>query len=71
MAGGAYVTVWRAGEEPVTIDGNVAIPGRGLPRAQRGQGTEVVAMEYGGGISTLAGAGAVAVPGTPAAIECA
>lgn len=71
MAGGAYITVWRAGEEPVTIDGNVAIPGRGLLPAQRGQGTEVVVMEYGGGISTLAGAGAVAVPGTPAAIECA
>lgn len=71
MAGGAYVTIWRAGDIPVTIDGNVAIPGRGLLPEQRGHGTEVVAMEYGGGISTLAGAGSVAVPGTPAAIECA
>ncbi len=71
MAGGAYITVWRAGEDPVTIDGNVAIPGRGLLPEERGHGTELVEMEYGGGIATLAGAGSVAVPGTLAAIECA
>ncbi len=71
FAGGAYVTVWRTGEDPVTIDGNVAIPGHGLLPGQRGHGTELVEMEYGGGISTLAGPGTVAVPGSPAAIECA
>lgn len=67
LAGGAYVMVWPAGGDPVLIDGNVAVPGIGA-----GDGTPDVAvidMEYGGGVRTLAGAGSVAVPGTPAALE--
>ena len=36
LAGGAYVTIWKAGSDPVTIDGNVAIPGFGVdPGAPR------------------------------------
>ncbi|TDJ41211.1 MAG: gamma-glutamyltranspeptidase, partial [Gammaproteobacteria bacterium] len=53
MAGGAYITVWSAGSDPVTIDGNVAIPGAGLANAERGHGAVNVSMKYGGGIETL------------------
>ena len=69
LAGGAFVTVWEPGADPVTIDGNVAIPGRGLPDAARGGGASRVTINYGGGIDTLAGQGSVAVPGSLAAIE--
>ena len=69
MAGGAYITVWAAGSDPVTIDGNVAVPGAGLAHAERGHGAVGVSMEYGGGIETLVGTGSVAVPGTLAAME--
>ena len=69
LAGSAYVTVWAADSDPVTIDGNTAIPGIGLRDGERGRGATSVTMEYGGGITTLVGAGSVAVPGTVAAIE--
>jgi len=69
LAGSAFVTVWGPGSDPVTIDGNVAIPGRGLPDAQRGGGASSVTLDYGAGITTLAGSGSVAVPGSLAAIE--
>jgi len=71
LAGGAYVTVWKPGTEPVTIDGNVAVPGSGVDPAQRGKGVESVTMDYGGGITTLAGAGSIGVPGSLAAVELA
>ena len=69
LAGSAFITVWKAGSDPVTIDGNVAVPGAGLKDEQRGQGTVRVSMEYGGGIETLVGSGSVAVPGSVAALE--
>lgn len=69
LAGSAFITIWRPGEDPVTIDGNVAAPGRGIAEAERGQGAESVTLDYGGGITTLVGSGSVAVPGSLAAIE--
>lgn len=69
LAGGAYVTVWGPGLDAVTIDGNVGVPGMGLAEAERGRGAVPVAMEYGGGIETLVGAGSVGVPGSLAAVE--
>ena len=71
LAGGAYVTVWGPDTDPVTIDGNVAVPGRGLDADERGRGTDTVELDYGGGIETLVGAGSVGVPGSLAAVECA
>jgi gamma-glutamyltranspeptidase/glutathione hydrolase len=71
LAGSAFITVWPAGEDPVTIDGNVAVPGAGLSDDERGQGAFPVSMEYGGGIETLIGPGSVSVPGSLAAIELA
>jgi gamma-glutamyltranspeptidase/glutathione hydrolase len=71
LGGSAYVTIWPAGGDPVTIDGNVAVPGAGLAEAARKQGAVPVTMAYGGGIDTLVGPGSVAEPGTLAAIELA
>ena len=69
LAGGAYVTVWGPDAPPVTIDGNVAVPGAGLPESERKRGVDTVRMDYGGGIETLVGAGSVGVPGSLAAVE--
>jgi gamma-glutamyltranspeptidase/glutathione hydrolase len=69
LAGGAYVTVWAPGHDPVTFDGNHAVPGRGLPDDERGQGKVPVRLDYGGGVSTIVGPGSVAVPGALAAVE--
>ena len=66
LAGGAYLTVWPADGEPVTIDGNVAVPGLGRPPGT--PRSEAVELDYGGGIRTLVGCGPVAVPGTLAAL---
>ena len=71
LAGSAFVTVWQAGEDPVTIDGNVAVPGAGLAAAELGGGAVPVHMDYGGGIDTLIGPGSVSVPGSLAAVELA
>ena len=70
LAGSAYVSIWPPGGDPITIDGNVVIPGIGRPAATR-PATESVYMEYGGGIETLVGVASVAVPGTPAALHLA
>lgn len=69
LAGGAFVTIWNPDSDPVTIDGNVAVPGMGLAADERGGGTAGVTLDYGGGITTLAGPGSVAVPGSLAAVE--
>ena len=70
LAGSANVAVWPPGGDPITIDGNVAVPGTGLP-AGSNPSAESIHMEYGGGIGTLVGAASVAIPGTPAALHLA
>ena len=69
LAGSAYVTVWPLAGEPITIDGNTAIPGLGLAPEELGQGAHSLTLDYGGGITTLIGAGSVAVPGSLKALE--
>lgn len=69
LGGSAFITIWRADVDPVTIDGNVAVPGKGLAEDQRKHGAVEVTMNYGGGITTLVGPGSIAVPGTLAAME--
>ncbi len=69
LAGSSFITIWPQGGDPVTVDGNVAIPGAGLAAEERGQGVVSVSMEYGGGIETLIGPGSVSIPGSLAAIE--
>lgn len=70
LAGGCYATVWSPGGEPITIDGNVAVPGKG-GRGNADIRFESVHMDYGGGIETVIGGASVAVPGTLAAYELA
>ncbi len=70
LAGSAFITIWESGQKPITIDGNVAVPGAGLT-ANRDVVAESVELEYGGGVRTLVGAGSVAVPGTLAALHLA
>ena len=70
LAGSAFVTIWDAAGQPITIDGNVAVPGQGLADG-RPAIVEPVTIHYGGGIETLVGASSVAVPGTLAALHLA
>jgi gamma-glutamyltranspeptidase/glutathione hydrolase len=67
LAGGAYVTLWHPDHDPITVDGNVSVPGSGLSQNHEAF-VESVYMEYGGGIETLVGAGSVAVPGSLSAL---
>lgn len=71
LAGGAFLTVARPGADPVTIDGGVAMPGRGLPADRFGRGVEDIRMEYGGGVTATVGYGSVATPGALAAYAAA
>ena len=63
LAGGCYAAVWPAEGEPVVIDGNVEMPGRGADPELFGQGVRELVTEYGGGVTMHAGAGSVATPG--------
>lgn len=63
LGGGAFLTIWPVGGRPVTVDGGLEMPGRGLPPEAFGEGALRVEMEYAGGVSTLGGAGSVATPG--------
>ena len=63
LAGGCYVSVWPAGDEPVVVDGNVEMPGRGADPARLGHGVREIVTTYGGGVTMHAGAGSVATPG--------
>ncbi len=64
----AYVTLWRPGEAPVVIDGGIAMPGLGRPADRFGAAARPVSLDYGGGMHTLVGHGAVGVGGAIAAL---
>lgn len=63
LGAGGFVTVWPAGGNPVTIDGYMEMPGRGLEPDRFGGGGQKVWLGYGGGMETIVGAGSVATPG--------
>jgi len=65
---GAFITVWGPGEAPVVIDGGVAMPGVGRPGERFGAAGRAVALDYGGGMRTIVGYGAVGVGGAVAAL---
>ena len=67
FAGGAFIAVHPRGGTPVVIDGNVEMPGRGLPTKRFGRGVREISTDYGGGVVLHAGPGSVATPGTIAA----
>ncbi|MCZ6499428.1 MAG: gamma-glutamyltransferase [Gammaproteobacteria bacterium] len=65
LGGGAYLTIWPQDGLPVTIDGNVEMPGRdGIPPSPD---LDSVHMEYGGGVTTLVGNASIGTPGAIAA----
>lgn len=69
--GGAFVSVWPVGGDPVVIDGNVAMPGLGASGDRTGAGLHEVTSSYAGGMTTYGGYGSVAVPGMFAALDTA
>ena len=66
--GGCFINVWAPGEDPVVVDGNVEMPGRGMSEDVRGGGLIEAASSYGGGMVTYVGPGSVATPGMLAAM---
>lgn len=61
--GGCYVAVWPPDGDPVVIDANVEMPGRGADPDRFGSGLIECITTYGGGLTTYAGPGSVATPG--------
>ena len=60
--GSCFVVIWPPDDDPIVIDANAAVPGKGLDGRAAGFG-DLVWMEYGGGMHTRVGAASVAVPG--------
>lgn len=71
LGAGGFVTVWPPEGPPVTIDGYVEMPGRGLPPEAFGEGRREVSIGYGGGVDLLVGHGTVGTPGALAACSLA
>lgn len=69
LGAGGFVTVMPSGQDPVTIDGYVEMPGRGLPPDRLGGGCQSVSIGYGGGLTTQVGPGSIGTPGALAALE--
>jgi gamma-glutamyltranspeptidase/glutathione hydrolase len=69
IMGGAYVNVWPGGGEPLVIDGNVEMPGRGQDPRRFGTGIRWVTTQYGGGITLGVGYGSVANSGAVQALS--
>ena len=71
LGAGGFISVWAPDGEPILIDGNVEMPGRGLPADRFGEGVIEVSMDYGGGVTMFAGHGSVATPGAVDACQLA
>jgi len=71
IGGGGYITVWSAGQVPVTIDAYMEMPGRGLAPEDFGKGYDEVSFRYGGDLTTQVGHGSVATPGALAGLALA
>jgi gamma-glutamyltranspeptidase/glutathione hydrolase len=63
LGGGAYVAVWPVGGDPIVVDGNVEMPGRGGDESRLGNGIRELVTDYGGGVTMYVGPGSVATPG--------
>lgn len=71
LTSGGFVTIQPAVGHPVTIDGWVEMPGRGLPPESFGRGTWDVTTEYAGGTTMTIGHGSVGTPGSLKALDLA
>ncbi|MDQ3732603.1 MAG: gamma-glutamyltransferase [Actinomycetota bacterium] len=68
LAAGGYITLTAPGEEPLTVDGGVEMPGRDRPQSWFGGGVREIYSGYGGGVTMTVGHGSVATPGALAAL---
>ncbi len=66
--GGGFLSIDMPGQDPVVIDGYMTYPGIGFEGEPF---VREVTMAYGGGVTTLADAGSIAVPGVFAGLELA
>jgi gamma-glutamyltranspeptidase/glutathione hydrolase len=71
LGAGGFLTIWSPGADPVTIDGYIEMPGRGLPPERFGGGRRDVRIGYGGGVDLTVGHGSVGTPGALAALSLA
>ena len=71
LGAGGFISIWAPDEDPIVIDGNVEMPGRGLPKERFGEGVTLVQFAYGGGVTMYGGHGSVATPGAIAACQLA
>lgn len=69
LSAGGYVTLTVPGEESLTVDGGVEMPGRDRPPSWFGGGVQEVRSGYGGGVTMTFGHGSVATPGALAALD--
>ncbi len=69
LTAGGFVSVQPEDGEPVTVDGGVEMPGRGLPPERFGHGVWEVSTAYAGGTRMTIGPGSVATPGAVKALE--
>ena len=69
LTAGGYVSIQPEDGEPVTVDGGVEMPGRGVPPDRLGRGFWDVSTEYAGGTRMTVGPGTVATPGALRALE--
>ena len=71
LTAGGYVTVQPRAGRPVTVDGGVEMPGRGVAADRLGQGVWDVDTPYAGGTRMTIGPGSVATPGALKALDAA
>ncbi len=71
LTAGGFVAVQPQDGDPVTVDGGVEMPGRGLPAERFGHAVWDVDTPYAGGTRMTIGPGSVATPGALKALEVA
>jgi gamma-glutamyltranspeptidase / glutathione hydrolase len=71
LTAGGFVSIQPEDGDPITVDGGVEMPGRGLPPERFGRGVWEVNTAYAGGTRMTIGPGSVATPGALKALETA
>lgn len=71
LGSGGFLTIWPPEGDPVTIDGYIEMPGRGLPPERFGGGRRDIWIAYGGGVALTVGHGSVGTPGALSALSLA
>ena len=69
LSAGGYVAIQPSHGDPVTVDGGVEMPGRGLASHRFGEGLWDVTTPYAGGTTMTIGPGTVATPGALKALD--